>query len=448
MSMELAAESAEAPSKFWRRQPLGDVVDILDSRRVPVNASEREKRLGNVPYYGATGQVGWIDQALFEEELVLLGEDGAPFLEPTRAKAYLVVGKAWVNNHAHVLRGKEGLLNRFLVHQLNQVDYRGFVSGSTRLKLPQGTMKQIMLVVPPLPEQQRIVAEIEKQLTRLEAGVAALRRAQANLKRYRAAVLKAACEGRLVPTEAELARREGREYESGEQILARTLQAVPQSKGTPAPGSASDLPALPEGWTWATFQQLSKRVTVGHVGPMKHEYVAEGVPFLRSQNIRPGRFDPDGLLHIRREFHSKLAKSVVRPGDLAVVRSGSVGVTCVIPESLGEANCSDLVLIQGPRALNPYFGAYYMNSIARRRVEAGKVGVALTHFNTKAVAAMPVPLPPLAEQHRIVAEVERRLSVIEELEAAVAANLARAARLRQAILQRAFSGQLVAPAPA
>ena len=185
----------------WKVESLGRVVDILDSRRVPVNNEERKHRIGHIPYYGATGQVGWIDSHLFDEELVLLGEDGAPFLDSTKPKAYLVRGKSWVNNHAHVLRAKAGLLNSFLLYQLNCIDYRPYVSGTTRLKLPQGPMKQIPLLVPEEDEQREIVAEIEKQFTRLEAGVAGLRRAQANLKRYRAAVLKAACEGKLVPTE-------------------------------------------------------------------------------------------------------------------------------------------------------------------------------------------------------------------------------------------------------
>ena len=162
-------------------QPLGRAVEILDSRRVPVNSEERKKRVGKIPYYGATGQVGWIDDYLFDEELVLLGEDGAPFLDPSKSKAYLVRGKSWVNNHAHVLRAKPGLLNSFLLYQLNCTNYRHYVSGTTRLKLPQGPMKQIPLLVPDEDEQREIVAEIEKQFTRLDAGVAGLRRVQANL---------------------------------------------------------------------------------------------------------------------------------------------------------------------------------------------------------------------------------------------------------------------------
>ncbi len=328
--------------------------------------------------------------------------------------------------------------------------------GGAQPNISQEIIRDLQFPLPSLSDQQRIVGEIEKQFSRLEEGVGALKRVQANLKRYRAAVLKAACEGQLVPTEAERQRAKGRgtrgggKFETGEELLARILAERRknwQGRGKykePAAPDTSKHGKLPDGWAWATFEQIAERVTVGFVGSMKHEYVENGVPFLRGQNVRENRFDPDGLLHISHEFHRKLSKSALRPGDLAIVRSGSVGVTCVIPDSLPDSNCSDLVLVQRPLGFVPQYGAYYMNSLAKRHVAAGKVGVALIHFNTKSVASLAVPLPPIAEQKRIVAEVERRLSVVEEMEATVEANLQRATRLRQSILQKAFEGKLVA----
>ena len=363
---------------------------------------------------------------------------------------------------ADCIRFKAGprILPKFLNYVLNGPDLRrhakAIVHGVGRPRLNLGEIKALPIPVPPLPEQSRIVAEIEKQFTRLDAGIAALRRTQANLKRYRAAVLKAACEGRLVPTEAELAKQQSKRgtipqkngkpgFESGVMLLERILTERRKNwQGRvykePIAPNAKDLGPLPEGWTWATFDQLAERVTVGFVGSMKHEYVESGVPFLRGQNVRENRFDPVGLLYVSPKFHEKLSKSALRPGDLAVVRSGAVGVTCVIPDTLPDSNCSDLVLVQRPLGFVPQYGAYYMNSLAKRHVAAGKVGVALTHFNTKSVAALAVPLPPLAEQTRIVTEVERRLSVVEELETVVNVNLQRATRLRQSVLQQAFSG--------
>jgi len=352
-----------------------------------------------------------------------------------------------------VLRPSARIAADYLLHFILQSGFRRDaarnMTGAVGLRrVPKSFLEQQKIPLPSLDQQRHIVAEIEKQFTRLDAGVAALRRVQANLKRYRAAILRAACEGRLVPTEAEIARVGGRKFESGKELLSRVLLerrrnwhgAGPYRE--PAVPHSANLGELPAGWAWATFEQIAERVTVGFVGSMKHEYVQDGVPFLRGQNVRENRFDPEGLLRISPEFHKRLSKSALRPGDLAVVRSGAVGVTCVIPASLPNANCSDLVLIQRPLGFVPQYGAYYMNSLAKRHVAAGKVGVALIHFNTKSVAALAVPLPPLAEQARVVAEVERHLSVCDEMEAMISANLQRASRLRNSILHSGFNGRL------
>lgn len=200
-----AFRGSESSSTGWPRKPLGDVVEILDRLRVPVNADERELRQGPVPYYGATGQVGWIDKHIFDEELVLLGEDGAPFLDPAKPKAYLIRGKSWVNNHAHVLRGK-GISNTFLMHQLNAIDYHGAVTGTTRLKLPQAPMKKLLMAVPPGAEQARIVSSIDRKLTQAEAIERAAANGLVRAARLRASVLRAAADGRLVRAEPLAAR--------------------------------------------------------------------------------------------------------------------------------------------------------------------------------------------------------------------------------------------------
>jgi len=345
-----------------------------------------------------------------------------------------------------------GVLPKYLMYQFQapfvQRHFEKNARGTAQKGVYLKTLGQTPIRVAPLDQQKRIVAEIEKQFSRLDEAVANLKRVKANLKRYKAAVLKAAVEGRLVETEAETARREGRSYETGEQLLQRILETRrSQWKGKgkykePAVPDTTDLPDLPEGWIWSNFERAAERVTVGHVGSMKDEYVEQGVPFLRSQNVRANRYDPEGLKFVSNEFHRQLAKSTLRPGDIVVVRSGSVGVSCVIPEHLREANCSDLVIVKNPQAVLPNFGAFYMNSVVETRVAAGKVGVALTHFNTQSVAELPLPVPPMAEQHRIVAEVDRRLSLMRETETQVDANLQRAARLRQSLLARAFSGAL------
>jgi type I restriction enzyme S subunit len=323
------------------------------------------------------------------------------------------------------------------------------------------------------PQQRRIVEEIEKQFTRLEAGVAALRRVQANLKRYRAAVLKAACEGKLVPTEAQLA-RVGRvpprgvrpnaknaasgdaayndtPVETGEQLLQRILaerrqnwQGRGQYKEPAAPDTINH-PPLPEGWTWATVEQLSTRVQYGSSAKANED--SDGVPVLRMGNIQDGKFDFDKLKYLP-EAHDEFPELLLARGDLLFNRTNSaelVGKTAVFKGTPHPCSfASYLIRVRFGGGCFPDFVSYFINSVFGRAwigdVVSQQVGQA--NVNGTKLQALAIPLPPLAEQTRIVMEVERRLSVVEELEVVVSANLQRATRLRQSILQKAFTGKL------
>ena len=190
--------------KDWQIKKLGEVVDVFDNLRKPINSTERLKRISGkntkdlFPYYGATGQVGWIDSYLIEGEFILVGEDGAPFLDNYKSKAYKIFGKTWVNNHAHILKEKENLtLNSFILYYLNSIDYRQYVNGTTRLKLTKGSLSDIPFPLPPLETQHAIVSKIEELFSELDKGIAELKTAQLQLKTYRQSVLKSAFEGKL-----------------------------------------------------------------------------------------------------------------------------------------------------------------------------------------------------------------------------------------------------------
>ena len=140
-----------------------DDIEVLDHLRIPVNSEERAKRIEKAqilyPYYGATGQTGYIDDFLVDGEFVLLGEDGALFLDKTSQKAYIINGKAWINNHVHLLKSKTN--NRFLMHYLNWFDYFNYVSGTTRLKLNQGMLKKIPFPILSSNIKEEIVKHID-----------------------------------------------------------------------------------------------------------------------------------------------------------------------------------------------------------------------------------------------------------------------------------------------
>jgi len=170
----------------------------LDNFRKPVNATERSTMQGDIPYYGATGQVGWINNFLTNEHLVLLGEDGAPFLDYTKDKAYIIDGKSWVNNHVHILKsfyGKES--NFYLMHYLNIFDYHGYVNGSTRLKLTQSSMNSIPVPLAPVQEQQRIVKYIETLFAKLDEAKEKAREVVDGFENRKSAILYKAFSGEL-----------------------------------------------------------------------------------------------------------------------------------------------------------------------------------------------------------------------------------------------------------
>ena len=160
----------------WAVCRLEDVCQICDNQRQPINSTERQERKKRAqtlyPYYGATGQVDWIDDYMLDGTFILLGEDGAPFLEKFADKAYVVSGKIWVNNHAHILKPNCDIT--YLTYYLNRYDYSKCVNGSTRLKLTQADMKNMTIVLPPLVEQHRIAGRIENIFRMLDAITAEL----------------------------------------------------------------------------------------------------------------------------------------------------------------------------------------------------------------------------------------------------------------------------------
>jgi len=319
-------------------------------------------------------------------------------------------------------------------------------SGTTFLEISGKKVAQIPIPIAPLDEQRRIVAELETQLTRLDASVTALKRAQANLKRYRASVLKAACEGRLVPTEAELARSEGRCYEPGVELLARILKerrAAWKGRGEfkePTPVAVRSQSALPTGWCLASVEQLGDVGTGATPKRGKAAYYEGGaIPWVTSGVV--------GKSFVRGASEFVTEKAVAET-NLTIYPAGTL-LVAMYGEGKTRGKCSELLIaattnqalaaIEAYSSIKAYLKVFLlMNYEETRKAASGGVQ---PNLNLSLIRSICIPLPPLEEQHRIVAEVERCLSVIEELEAAVAANVKRAERLRRAILARAFATQ-------
>ena len=334
--------------------------------------------------------------------------------------------------------------------------------GSTMKHINRAPFLAHMIYLPSLTEQAQIVAEIEKQFSRLDEAVANLKRVKANLKRYKAAVLKAAVEGRLVPTEAELAEREGREFETGDQLLQQILEtrrAMFIGKGRykePETGRAEWQYALPAGWTWVTLGQLALSVKDGpHYSPA---YSDQGIPFISGGNIRPEGVDFTLTKYISPQLHAELSKRCKpEQGDLLYTKGGTTGIARINTESREFNVWVHVAVLKLTKFVQPFYVQHALNSQhCYRQAQQYTHGVGNQDLGLTRMVWITMPLPPLAEQHRIVAEVDRHLSIVREVESEVDANLKRAETLRQAVLARAFaptgttgagqSEQAVAPA--
>lgn len=315
-------------------------------------------------------------------------------------------GDAWLNQHIFNVHFDETRWDkRFLRLAINQnlMEYIRAAHGAAGLAhITKGKFEKSVLPRPERDDQRQIVAEIEKQFSRLVEGVGALKRVQANLKRYRAAVLKAACEGQLVPGKA---------------------------------------------WPVRTVRDVTSIVTKGSSPNWQgFDYCEDGILFVRSQNIGWGKLDLSDVAHLPVGFNHKEKKSVLKARDVLLnIVGASIGRAAVATSEIQGGNVNQAVAVircKQETMLPEFLMVYLLSSATQALIHSQKVDVARANFSLEDIKQMPVPVPSLAEQTRIVAEVERRLSVVEELEATVAANLQRAARLRQSILQKAFAGEL------
>ncbi len=369
-----------------------------------------------------------------------------------------------------IFRACEGRVShRWLRGALNAPQFRAKVaeleSGSTRKRISRKNLASIEIPVPPLAEQRRIVEKLEELFSQLDAGVAALERVRANLKRYRASVLKAAVEGRLTEEwrrahpDAEPAaellkriRKERREAWERNELAKYEAKGKPSPKNwrekykEPEPPDTTDLPELPEGWCWARLGEVCT-VLSGYGFPRELQGRACGaVPFFKVGDIsaawRAGQRVLREAEHYITESEAQGLGARVLPAGTVVFAKIGAAIALNRRAMLGQGSLVDNnVMGLAPGAsVDPVYLYYYM--CTQRLGELTRGGV-VPSLRRSDVSPLVLPLPPLSEQAAIVAEVEARLSVLDALEAMVEANLARAGRLRQAILKRAFEGRLV-----
>lgn len=389
----------------WRATPVRYATTCLDGRRVPLNGDERGRRQGEFPYWGANGVVDAIDDFIFDEPLVLLGEDGAPFFDKSKSVAFFVTGRIWVNNHIHVLRPEPDFEPRFVAYALNATDYTPWIEGSTRDKLTQDKMGSILLPTPPLAEQQSIANFLDKESTRIDGLVAAKQRLLDLLAEKRKAIIATAVTRGLDP------------------------KVKLRDSGVPWLG---DIPAHwnVERARWL-FRERDVRSTTGEEEMLTVSHLTGVTP----------RSEKDVNMF---EAETNEGYKLCELGDLVIntlwAWMGAMGIAPV----KGIVSPAYNVYEPGPRLSSAYIDALVRIQVFGQEVKRYSKGVWSSRLRLYPEGFFEVylPVPPREEQFAIVEHIARETAKLDAVRTATERTIALLKERRSSLIAAAVTGQL------
>ncbi|MCX6270617.1 MAG: restriction endonuclease subunit S [Bacteroidetes bacterium] len=388
----------------WEIKKLGEVCCNLDYRRRPI--TQKDRIIGEIPYYGATGIVDYVRDYIFDEKLVLLGEDGAKWCSGDDC-TFIVKGKTWVNNHAHVLiPNREILIDEWLVYNLNFQDLSPYISGMTVPKLNQGKMNEIVIPIPPLPEQHHIVSILDEAF---------------------AAIAKA-------KTNAEQNLRNAKE------LFESYLQSVFENKGDASTSSA-------KGWEMKRLGEIA-----GFRNGMNFTKGSKGeiIKIVGVKDFQNSYWVPIDVLESV-TIDGKLNEvDLLKTDDILAVRSNGnpelIGRTLLAGNVLGKVSHSGFTIRirLNTQSIYPLYLCHYLKTTRTRKelVKSG-TGVNIKSLNQVALSSLQISYPnSFTEQQSIIEKLDSLSSETKKLETIYQKKLEDLEELKKSILQKAFSGEL------
>ena len=381
----------------WSFVPLRRWVTCLDGGRIPLNAAERAEMFGAVPYWGANGIVDFVSGSLFDERLVLLGEDGAPFFDKSKPVAFVSEGPVWPNNHIHVLRPNRDIDARFLTYALNVQDYAAVISGSTRDKLTQADMSGMLLPAPPLASQRAIADFLDAEVSRIDE-VHAARSQQAELLR-------------------------GRFW---------TLVGHLTKDGTPT-----------------ALRRCFTRLADGPFGSAfsSDEYVDAGVAVVRLGNIGFAEYLHEAQAFVPSDFVVRFARHSIHAGDLLIAglgdESNHAGRACVAPDlgpAIVKGKCFTATI--DDLVADAHFLALAMSSPQGAEVfRAAAQGSTRSMINLQLVKSAILALPAVDDQRSVARRMRYERAKVEHVLNCLEQGVALLNDRRQALITAAVTGQ-------
>ena len=405
----------------WKFVRFGELLITRDSERVPVSVSDRNKRAKIYDYYGASGIIDKIDDYLFDDELLLIGEDGANLLSRSTPIAFIAKGKYWVNNHAHVLDACCNLNLNYICYHINAISLAPYVTGTAQPKMNQENMNAIWIALPPLEEQYRIVAKIEGILPLVDRYAAAYEKLEQFNAKFpedmKKSILQYAIQGKLVEQRPE----EGTGEELYRQIQAEKQRLIKDGKikkEKPLPEIAEDeIPFdIPGNWKWVRLSNIAESIMdCPHSTPkyldMETEYCTIDTNCIDEKgDITKWRYvDAD-------TYTARITRLTPQKDDIVYTREGSICRAAILLEGPKVCLGQRVMLIRSANGVFPQFiRRLLMSPMVIRKLTEQQKGIGAKHVNVSDVCNLILPLPPLVEQKRIVAKLEEILPLCERL---------------------------------
>ena len=374
-----------------------------DGERKPVSSAIRSKQKNKVyNYYGAAGIIDKVDGFIFDERLLLIGEDGANLLSRSKDNAFFAEGKYWVNNHAHVLDATDKNLLDFVAIVINAMKLDDYITGSAQPKLSQDNLNKIPIALPPLQEQKRIVKELNHWFSLVTCIECNKDNLQNTIKQTKSKILDLAIHGKLVP--------QNPTEEPARELLKRIN---PKAEITCDNGHYQK---LPKGWAVCTLKNICKVITGSTPSKSNPSYYGGNIPFYKPADLDFGRYVKNASEYLSEE--GMCVSRVVPAGSTAVCCIGTIGKVGYLVNA-GTTNQQINCAIPSKTVYDVFLfylcsSSWFYNNLIRK-----SSAVTISIVNKSKMENIEVPLPPLEEQHRIVAKIEEIFAQLDAIEASL-----------------------------
>ncbi|EPP8196202.1 restriction endonuclease subunit S [Campylobacter lari] len=387
-------------TKTWKINKLEKVCEILDNKRVPI--SQKDRIRGIYPYYGASGIVDYIDRYIFDEELVLIGEDGAKW-GAFENSAFIASGKYWVNNHAHILKpNNETLINKFLVYFLNYSNLEKYITGATVKKLNQQKLKQIEIPLPPLQEQERIVGILDESFAKIDESIKILEQDLLNLDEL--------------------------------------MQSALQKAFNPLKDNAKENYKLPQGWEWKSLDGIGEIITGTTPSKNNPNFYGNEYPL-----FKPSDLNGDMIIKFASDNLSKLgfdnARNLPKDTILVVCIGASIGKVGLSGVS-GSCNQQINAIVPNSTFASKYLFFVCLSNYFQEILKKNASQTTLPIINKTEFSKLKIPLPPLQEQEQIASHLDELSSHVKNLKQNYQAQIKNLQELKKSLLDKAFQGRL------